>query len=395
MGICVRILHTADNHIGETDYQRIDPQTGLNARGIDFLLSFKNIADLAISQKVDVLLIAGDFFTKVNPHPRYILEVIRKLKQVSKNGITTLIISGNHETPRIATTLNPLLMLGEIDGVHVVLEPTTVQIGGFDFVCVPAPPNFDEMKNLFGPMLTQAMRDSTSNHRILVTHIPLGQAVTSSEQTLESFVGDTVDIRQIPEKFEYVALGHIHKFQKVPHNSMPIYYPGSSEKHEFGEEDDEKYAILVELSSSAKISPIKLPTRDMVTLVDADCRGLSATRISTMVLDEIEQDKGRLADCLVRIKLENIDVDENRLIDWKQIKAELEKANVFDYKLQPRTIVTLPEFKRLGGEYILPPSKEVELYVKGKSQYKGKTELMMKLANEIIKEAKEAMPAEA
>lgn len=74
----MRILHTADNHIGETDYQRIDPQTGLNARGLDFLNSFKNISDTAIKEKVDVLLIAGDFFTKVNPHPRYILEVIRK-----------------------------------------------------------------------------------------------------------------------------------------------------------------------------------------------------------------------------------------------------------------------------------------------------------------------------
>jgi DNA repair protein SbcD/Mre11 len=391
----MRILHTADNHIGETDYQRIDSQTGLNARGIDFLSSFKNVADLAISQKVDVLLIAGDFFTKVNPHPRYILEVIRKLKQVTKSGITTLIITGNHETPRIATTLNPLLMLGEIDGVRVVLEPSTVPIDGYDFVCVPAPPNFDEMKNLFGPMLTQAMKDSKSNRRILVTHIPLGQAITSSEQTLESFVGDTVDVNQIPAKFDYVALGHIHKFQKVPHDSMPIYYPGSSEKHEFGEEGDEKYAILVEFGASAQVSPIKLSTRHMVTIVDADCRGLSAARISKLVLDRIEQEKTGIANCLVRIKLENIDVDENRLIDWRQIKSKLEEAEVFDYKLQPRTVVSLPESKGLGGEYILPPSKEVELYVKGRSQYKGKTELMMRLANEIIREAKEAMPSEA
>ena len=391
----MRILHTADNHIGETDYQRIDSQTGMNARGLDFLNSFKKIADKAIEERVDVLLIAGDFFTKVNPHPRYLLEVIRKLKQVSKAGITTLIITGNHETPRIATTLNPLLVLGETEGIIVVLEPATVSLKGYDFVCVPAPPNFDEMKNLFGPMLTQAMKDSKSDHKILVAHLPLGQAVTSSEQTLESFIGDTVDVRQIPSKFDYVALGHMHKFQKVPHDSMPIYYPGSSERHEFGEEGDEKFAIMVEFSDGSKVSPIKLTTRPMVTLVDADCRGLSATKISKLVLDRIEQEKNNVADTLVRIKLENIDVDENRVIDWKQIKSKLQEANVFDYKLQPRTVVSLPESKGLGGEYVLPPSKEVELYIKGRSQYKGKTELMMKLANEIIREAKEAMPSEA
>lgn len=341
-----------------------------------------------------MLLIAGDFFTKVNPHPRYILEVIRKLKEVAKSGIKTLIITGNHETPRIATTLNPLLMIGEVEGVRVVLEPTTVSIDGYDFVCVPAPSNFDEMKNLFGPMLTQALKDSKSDHKVLVTHIPLGQAVTSSEQTLESFIGDTVDVKQIPSKFEYVALGHIHRFQKVPHDSMPIYYPGSSERHEFGEEKDDKYAILGEFSDSSKITPIKLTTRPMVTLVDADCRGLSARKISKTILERIDNEKSNIASYLVRIKLENVDVDESRLIDWPQIKTRLQEANVFDYKLQPRTIVSLPESRTLGEGYILPPSKEVELYVKAKPEYKGKTEIMLKLASEIIREAKEVTPSE-
>lgn len=395
MGIPVRILHTADNHIGETDYQRIDSQTGLNARGLDFLNSFKDIADIAIDKKVDVLLIAGDFFTKVNPHPRYILEVIRKLKQVSKNGITTLIITGNHETPRIATTLNPLTLIGEVEGVHVVLDPTTIKLGEYDFVCVPAPPDFDEIKNLFGPMLTQALKSSQSKRKILVAHIPLGQAVTSSEVALETFMGDVIDVTTIPAKFDYVALGHIHKFQKVPHNSMPIYYPGSSERHEFGEERDDKYAILVDLKEDADVVPIKLATRKMVTLVDVDCAGLSATKITKLLLEKIDASKDRLADSLVRIKLENIDVDENRLIDWKQVKEKLHEAGVFDYKLQPRTVVSLPESKSLKGDYILPPSKEVELYVKGKRQYKGKTELLLRLANEVIRESKEVVQTEA
>ena len=391
----MRILHTADNHIGETDYQRIDSQTGLNARGLDFLNSFKNIADTAIKEKVDVLLIAGDFFTKVNPHPRFMLEVIRKLKQVSKSGTNTLIISGNHETPRIATTLNPLIMLGEVDGVQVILEPTTVTVDGYDFVCVPAPPNFDEIKNLFDPLLTKALQNSKSERRILVTHIPLGQAVTSSEVALETFMGDVIDVSQIPPMFDYVALGHIHKLQKVPHDSMPVYYPGSSERYEFGEEHDDKYAILVDLNGDANISPVKLSTRRMVTLVDSNCSGLSATKITKQVLDRIEEHQDTLADCLIRVKLENIDVDENRLIDWKQIKARLQEFKVFDYKLQPRTVVSLAESKTLGGEYILPPSKEVELYVKGKRQYKGKTELLLKLASEVIRESKEVTPSEA
>jgi len=140
----------------------------MNARGLDSLNLFKNVADIAIQGKVDVLLIVGDFFTRVSPNPRYMLEAIREPKQVVKVGITVVIVSGNHGTPRISTTLNP-----------IALEPTTFSIGGYEFVCMPAQPNFDEIKNLFGPLLAKALQDLHSGKRILAAHIPLGQATTS------------------------------------------------------------------------------------------------------------------------------------------------------------------------------------------------------------------------
>jgi len=390
----MRILQTADNHIGVTAYSRIDPDTGLNARSLDFLNSLLHIADTAIKEKVDVLLIVGDFLTKVNPHTRYLLEVIRKLKQVTKSGVTTVIVSGNHETPRMATTLNPLALLGEIEGVHVALEPATIEVDGYDFVCVPSPSNFDEVRNLFQPLLSQALQQSRSDKKILASHIPIGQAVTSSEVMLETFIGECVDVNQIPSIFDYVALGHIHKFQQIKHDKMPIFYSGSSERCEFNEEPDDKYALLVELRDGAKVSPIKLPVRRMITLVDKDCSGLPASKITRSILDIIEENKGKIIDCIVRIKLENIDVDESRLIDWNEIKERLNEEQVFDYKIQPRTTVSLPESSQLRGEYILPPSKELELYIKEKKEYRGITKPLLKLGSQIINESKEMIPTE-
>jgi len=43
----------------------------------------------------------------------------------------------------------------------------------------------------------------------------------------------------------------------------------------------------------------------------------------------------------------------------------------------------------------MPPSKEIELYISGKKQYAGKEKLLLKLANQIIKETREANPHEA
>ena len=387
----MRILQTADNHLGETAYSRIDPLTGLNARGLDFFNSLQNILDTALKERVDVLLVVGDFFTRVNPHPRYLLEVMKGLKKLSKVNVITIFVSGNHETPKMVTTVNPLSLLGQIDNVHVVLEPASIEVNGIDFVCVPAPAVFDEIKNLFNPMLQKALLDSKSDRKILAAHLPLGQAAISSERTLESFIGECVDIEQIPSKFLYTALGHMHKFQQLGQGGMPIVYSGSSERCEWGEEHDDKFAVLIEIEDKVEINPIRLPVRNMETVIDQNCSGLSAARINKLVLEAIENSKQRIKDSLVRIKLDNIDIDEYRLIDWNTIKQSLNEYGVFDYKLQPQTVISLPVKAGPEGEYIFPPSKELELYVKSKREYKRIAPQLLKLGNEIINEAKEMM----
>ena len=387
----MKILQTADSHLGETAYSRTDALTGLNARGLDFLNSFKNILDIASKERVDVLLVIGDFFTRVNPHPRYFLEVMKGLKKLSKANVITIFVGGNHETPKMFTTVNPLSLLGEMDNVHVILEPTSFEVNGIDFVCVPAPPVFDEVKNLFTPLLQKALVDSGSDRKILAAHIPLGQATISSERTLESFIGECVDIKQIPNKFVYVALGHMHKFQQLGQEEMPIVYSGSSERCEWGEEHDDKFVVLIEVKDKVEIKPIKLPIRNMETIIDQNCSGLSAVSINKLVLEAIENNKQKIQGSLVRIKLDNIDIDEYRLIDWNTIKQSLNEYGVFDFKLQPRTVISLPEQVRPSGEFVFPPSKELELFVKSKREYRRITPQLLRLGNEIIDEAKEMM----
>ena len=174
-----KILQTSDNHIGETAYVRIDSATGLNARGLDFFRSFEKITGIALEKKVDVLLVVGDFFTKVNPYQRYILETMKILRRLAKTGIESIFVSGNHETPKLATTVNPLSLLEQIDGVHEALEPKTITIKDTDFVCVPSPSNFDEICNMFQPLLQKALATSNAEKKVLAAHIPIAQACLS------------------------------------------------------------------------------------------------------------------------------------------------------------------------------------------------------------------------
>ena len=335
-------------------------------------------------------MVAGDFFTKVNPHPRYTYEVIRALKGLSDAGIKTIDVGGNHEAPRLATTLNPLKLLEHIKDVFVVLEPHTVHIDEVDFVCVPSPSNFDEVASLFNPMLQSAMASSTAKTKVLVAHLPLAQSRTSAERSMESFMGESVDVRQIPDDFAYAALGHVHKFQKIDFGTHPIYYSGSSERHDWSEEGEIKCIAEVEIAGdNASVTPIELQVRAMKTLVDKDCKGMPGSKITEYVLSAAEREKSTLAESLVRIKLENVDINESRRIEWNEIEKALLGYGVFDYKPQPRTTISLTGSIQAKGQYVFPPSKELELYISSKEEYSGIVEDLKRLGEEIIKEANE------
>ena len=89
---------------------------------------------------------------------------------------------------------------------------------------------------------------------------------------------------------------------------------------------------------------------------------------------------------------EIIDIDyptelptQNNTINWEPIIEKLEECDILDYKIQTKTSVSLPESNKLNEHYILPPVKELELYVKSKRKYTNNAQTLMKVGNEIIK----------
>jgi len=127
----------------------------------------------------------------------------------------------------------------------------------------------------------------------------------------------------------------------------------------------------------------------MKTLVDADCRGLSGSKITDDILAIAEKEKSSLVDALVRIKLENVDLNESRRIRWDEVETTLSGYGIFDCKFQPRTITSITPSGQTKGEYVFPPSKELELYVISREEFSGIATELMKLGEEIIREAME------
>ena len=65
----IKLLHTADLHIGMENYGRMDPETGIHGRVMDFLRRLNDMVDYAIDEGVDVFVFAGDAYKIARSQP--------------------------------------------------------------------------------------------------------------------------------------------------------------------------------------------------------------------------------------------------------------------------------------------------------------------------------------
>src|SRR3972149_3232842 len=123
--ITLKLIKLADAHIDMANYGRHDPQSGLPVRVMDFLKSLDEIIDTAIAEKVDLVLFAGDAYKDRNPAPTFQREWGRRIIRLSKAGIPTLLLIGNHDlSPSLgrAHALEEYNTL-EVPNVKVLSEP--------------------------------------------------------------------------------------------------------------------------------------------------------------------------------------------------------------------------------------------------------------------------------
>ena len=141
----MRILHFADLHIGAENYGRVDPATGMSTRVVDFLTALDELVEYALSQDVDLVLLAGDAYKGRDPSQTHQRELAKRLAQLSSAGVPVFMLVGNHDLPHavgrataveIFRTLSvPNLIVGDQLQNYTVLTKN----GPLQIVAVPWP----------------------------------------------------------------------------------------------------------------------------------------------------------------------------------------------------------------------------------------------------------------
>lgn len=266
----MKIIHLADLHIGKrvNEFSMIDDQK--------YILN--QILEIIDKEKPDAVIIAGDVYDKQVPSIEAVELLDSFISNISKRKTTTFIISGNHDSAERLAFGSSLMAMGKIYISPVYngkISKYTLKddFGSANFYLLPfVKPN--HVKRFFPDEKIESYTDAisvvidnlklnTSEINILIAHqFVTGASRTESE---EISVGglDNVDA-SVFKDFDYVALGHIHRPQKI--GTEKIRYCGTPLKYSFSEVNDTKSVSIIEINSKEDFNlrtiPL-IPERDM------------------------------------------------------------------------------------------------------------------------------------
>lgn len=245
----MKLIHTADIHIGMENYGRLDPETGLSSRLQDFLKAFDKMVDFAVENKAEYFIFSGDAFKTREPTPTHLREFAKRIRKLAKAGVEVVLLVGNHDTGNAAGKANTLDIYSalEMEHVHVIREPELIIVNELQIVGIPwvSQVEFagihDKIKELFGAV-------ETGKPAIVMAHASVSDAKYGSERSI-MMGGDFVLDKEVLDnpKISYVALGHIHQRQVIAGTKVPMVYSGSLERVDFGETKEDKGFEVVEL----------------------------------------------------------------------------------------------------------------------------------------------------
>lgn len=379
----IKVLHLSDIHMGSGfSYGHINPETGLNTRLEDFTKALKRCVDSAIAHNVDLVLFGGDAFPDATPPPYIQQAFAREFCRLVEADIPTVLLVGNHDQHSqgaggaslcIYRTLGvPGFVVGDtLTTHHIETRSGPVQVITLPWLTRSTLLTRPETQGLsmgeVGNMLLDRLRVALEGEirqldpdvpTVLLAHVMTDTARYGAEKFLAVGKGFTVPMAILArECFDYIALGHVHKYQIVCESPLAI-YPGSIERLDFSEEKEEKGYIMLELEKERAVAKFcSLPARVFKT-IEVDLT--EADNPQEDLLTAIR--KKDISEMVVRVVYQ-IRADQVESVDNAVIKDALENAH--SYNIQPKLISQLsrPRLPELGVDSSLAPMSALQSYL--------------------------------
>lgn len=326
----MRILHTSDWHLGSSlhGYNRTD----------ELFRQVERVCEITQENDVDVLLVAGDIFECRSRQAAH--EVTKRLSQILspyiQGGLRVVLLPGNHDDREHFRMMRSLLELehGCCERVRVVENTETFEMAGVQFVAIPYPAR--EVLERYGErrggtasgavernkhlsaILADLVRDEISELEpgmpaVFVTHISVEGVTATSGKEIGNYDQDiNLALKALPHNVSYIALGHIHQQQQIKSHPVPCFYSGSFDRMDFGEREEEKFVLLVDVHDAgpATVTPLPLEVTPFYDL------HVTSAELDTLA-EQYAADRER---AFVRLTIERIGDDNNTIALQRRAK---------------------------------------------------------------------------
>lgn len=407
MSESIRVLHFADIHVGMENYGRSDEKTGLSSRVLDFLRRFDEMIQFARENDVDLTVFAGDAFKTRNPNPTFQREFAYRIADLADLA-PVILLEGNHDlqpNARRASTIEiydvlavkNVILANEIELHHVQTKRGDVAVGTIPYPMrslllqgvSTAGFTIAEIDQMMQEVLSERIEqlamdaDQMDMPRLLTGHFTVSGAILGSERQIMVGRDISLSLSTLADpRWDYVALGHIHKHQNLTHHrpdAPPVVYSGSMERIDFGEEGDPKGFCWVELQRDNTIWEFQpLPARPFVTL-RADLR--QSADPTQAVIDLIRQHN--LQEAVVRVQLQ-LSIETEARFSEQTIQRELRNRGAF-FVAAVRKEVDSPARMRLDASpESLTESELLERYLISKQVSAERRTQLLELAQPIF-----------
>lgn len=268
----MKLIHLSDLHIGKrvNEFSMIEDQKYI----------LKKIINVVDEEKPDGVIIAGDVYDKSAPGDDAVKVLDGFLTDLARRKISVYMISGNHDSAVKLSFASELIGMSKVYIAPVYdgdVKPWVLKDeNGLEARIYMLP--FVKpvtVKNIF-PDEADGIRNYTDACRVAISHMEVDEKVTNIIVTHQFVTGavrseseenvgglDNVEA-EVFDTFDYVALGHIHRPQKVGRET--IRYCGTPLKYSLSEADVDKSVTIIDIEENKKVKVRTAslePMRDM------------------------------------------------------------------------------------------------------------------------------------
>ena len=264
----MRILHTSDWHVGKVLKGR--------TRHEEHIRVLAQVVEVAQAERPDLVIVAGDLYDTAAPTADSTRVVTRALSALRRTGAQVVAIGGNHDNGPSLDALRPwaeaagIVLRGAVreSPEELVIKGETDQKERWQLVAVPFLSQryairASEMYELTAAEANQTYADHIARLieklaesfaepgvvNLLTAHLTIvGATAGGGEREAHTIMGYAVPATIFPPNTHYVALGHLHRAQKVI-APCPARYSGSPLAIDFGEEENVPSVAIVDVAT--------------------------------------------------------------------------------------------------------------------------------------------------